>query len=101
MLNATSLAAIGTVADVMDLRGENRILTSYGLKALPECKLPGIQALIETAGLTGRGLDSFDIGFRLAPMLNAAGRMGHARLAVELLTSNSQVRSMQIASDSG
>jgi len=97
MLNATSLAAIGTVADVMDLRGENRILTSYGLKALPECKLPGIQALIETAGLTGRGLDSFDIGFRLAPMLNAAGRMGHARLAVELLTSNSQVRSMQIA----
>jgi len=97
MLNATSLAAIGTVADVVDLRGENRVLTSYGLKALPECKLPGIQALIETAGLTGRGLDSFDIGFRLAPMLNAAGRMGHARLAVELLTSNGLSRSMQIA----
>jgi single-stranded-DNA-specific exonuclease len=97
MLNATGLAALGTVADVMDLRGENRVLTSYGLKILPECKLPGIQALIETAGLTGQGLDSFDIGFRLAPMLNAAGRMGHARLAVELLTSDSQSRSMQIA----
>jgi len=97
MLNATSLAAVGTIADVVELRGENRVLTSYGLKALPECELPGIQALIETAGLAGRGLDSFDIGFRLGPMLNAAGRMGHARLAVELLTSNSLIRSMQIA----
>jgi len=97
MLNATGLAALGTIADVMDLRDENRVLTSFGLKALPQCRLPGIQALIETAGLTGQGLDSFDIGFKLAPMLNAAGRMGHARLAVELLSSNSQNRSMQIA----
>ena len=97
MINATSLAAMGTVADVVPLRGENRVLTSYGLKALPQCRLPGIQALIETAGLTGQGLDSFDIGFRLAPMMNAAGRMGHARLAVELLTSDSEVRSMKIA----
>ncbi len=97
MINATSLAAMGTVADVVDLRGENRILTSYGLKALPDCELCGVQALIESAGLTGKGLDSFHIGFRLAPMLNAAGRMGHARLAVELLTTESRIRSMQIA----
>jgi len=97
MLSATSLAAMGTVADIVDLRGENRILTSYGLKGLPESKLSGIEALIETAGLTGHSLDSFHIGFRLAPMLNAAGRMGHARLAVELLTSESPIRSMQIA----
>jgi single-stranded-DNA-specific exonuclease len=97
MLNATTLAAIGTIADVVDLRGENRILTSYGLKALPECQLCGIRALIETAGLAGQGLDSFHVGFRLAPMLNAAGRMGHARLAVELLTGDSDVRSTQIA----
>ncbi len=97
MINATSLVAMGTVADIVDLRGENRVLTSYGLKALPECKLSGVRALIESAGLTGQGLDSFHIGFRLAPMLNAAGRMGHARLAVELLTSDSQIRSTQIA----
>jgi single-stranded-DNA-specific exonuclease len=97
MINATSLAAVGTVADIVDLRGENRVLTSYGLKSLPHCKLCGIQALIESAGLTGQGLDSFHIGFRLAPMLNAAGRMGHARLAVELLTSDNPTRSMQIA----
>jgi len=92
MISATSLAAVGTVADIVDLRGENRVLTSYGLKALPDCKLSGIQALIESAGLTGHRLDSFHIGFRLAPMLNAAGRMGHARLAVELLTSDSPIR---------
>jgi len=97
MLNATSLAAMGTIADIVDLRGENRILTSYGLKSLPQCKLAGVQALIESAGLTGQGLDSFRIGFRLAPILNAAGRMGHARLAVELLTNDSPIRSMEIA----
>ena len=97
MLNATTLAAIGTVADVVALTGENRILTSYGLKALPHCELCGIQSLIESAGLTGQGLDSYHIGFRLAPILNAAGRMGHARLAVELLTTDSNVRSVKIA----
>jgi len=97
MMDATSLAAMGTIADVVDLRGENRILTSYGLKALPDCELPGIRALIESANLTGKELDSFHIGFRLAPILNAAGRMGHARLAVELLTSNSTSGSVKIA----
>jgi single-stranded-DNA-specific exonuclease len=97
MLNATSLAAIGTVADVVDLRGENRVLTRFGLQALPESKLCGLRALMESAGLTAKGLDSYDIGFRLAPVLNAAGRMGHARLAVELLTSTSELRAMQIA----
>jgi len=97
MLNAASLAAMGTVADVVDLKGENRILVSFGLKSLAECKLSGIKALIETAGLTETSLDSYSIGFRLAPMLNAAGRMGHARLAVELLTSDNDMRSMKIA----
>jgi len=97
MLNATSLAAMGTIADVVDLRGENRILTSYGLKSLSQCNLAGVQALIESAGLTGQGLDSFRIGFLLAPMINAAGRMGHARLAVELLINDSPVRSAEIA----
>lgn len=97
MLNATSFAAMGTVADIVDLRGENRILTSYGLKSLSQSSLSGVQALIESAGLTGQGLDSFSIGFRLAPMLNAAGRMGHARLAVELLTTDSPTKSTEIA----
>jgi single-stranded-DNA-specific exonuclease len=97
MLNATSLAAIGTVADVVDLRGENRVLTRFGLQALPASKLCGLRALIQSTGLAGQGVDSYAIGFRLAPVLNAAGRMGHARLAVELLTSTSEVRATQIA----
>jgi single-stranded-DNA-specific exonuclease len=97
MLDATSLAAIGTVADIVDLRGENRVLTSFGLAAVPESQLCGLHALIESAGLKGQGVDSYAIGFRLAPVLNAAGRMGHARLAVELLTSTSEMRARQIA----
>ncbi len=97
MLNATSLAAVGTIADVVDLRGENHVLTSFGLASLPQSKLCGVHALIASASLTGKDLDSYAIGFRLAPTLNAAGRMGHARLAVELLTSTSEVRAAQIA----
>jgi len=97
MLNATSLAAMGTIADVMELRGENRTLASFGLSLLSDPKLPGLCALIDSAELTGKGLDSYHIGFRLAPMLNAAGRIGHARLAVELLTSASQSHAAQIA----
>lgn len=97
MLNATSLAAIGTVADVVDLRGENRVVTKFGLQSVADTKLCGLRALIQSAGLAGKGVDSIAIGFRLAPVLNAAGRMGHARLAVELLTSTSEMRAMQIA----
>jgi single-stranded-DNA-specific exonuclease len=97
MLNATSLAAIGTIADVVDLRGENHVLTSFGLAGIPQIKLCGLQALIASASLTGKDLDSYAIGFRLAPTLNAAGRMGHARLAVELLTSTSELKAAQIA----
>jgi len=97
LLNATTLAAMGTIADVVDIRGENRVLTSYGLRALTASKLCGIKALVASAELDGKQIDSYHIAFRLAPMLNAAGRMGHARLAVELLTSDSEMRCMQIA----
>jgi single-stranded-DNA-specific exonuclease len=91
LLNATTLAAMGTIADVVDLRGENRILASFGLKSLVTSKLTGIKSLIETAELGGKDIDSYHIAFKLAPLLNAAGRMGHARLAVELMTSDNQV----------
>ena len=64
---------------------------------MADSKLCGLKALIQSAGLAGKGVDSTAIGFRLAPVLNAAGRMGHARLAVELLTSTSEMRAMQIA----
>jgi single-stranded-DNA-specific exonuclease len=97
LLNATTLAGIGTIADVVDLRGENRVLAGYGLRAVEKSSLIGIRALVETAELGGGEVDSYDVAFKLAPMLNAAGRMGHARLAVELLTTDNQVRAIYIS----
>ena len=86
LIDATALAALGTIADVVPLTGENRIIAHYGLGNLKRSKLTGIQALIDSAGLNGQILDSYHVGFLLAPRLNASGRMGHAGLAVELLT---------------
>lgn len=86
LLDATGLAALGTIADVVPLVGENRVLAHYGLRGLPQSHLPGIQALIQSAGVAGKKLDGYDIGFKLAPRLNAIGRMGHAQLAADMLT---------------
>ncbi|MEA2710876.1 MAG: single-stranded-DNA-specific exonuclease [Phycisphaerales bacterium] len=97
LLEATALAALGTIADVVPLVAENRILAAFGLGGLKESKLVGIQALIESAGLTGQTLDSFHVGFLLAPRLNACGRMGHAREAVEMLTRADHARAVEIA----
>ncbi len=97
LLDATCLAALGTIADVVPLVGENRILAHFGLRGLRHCRLPGLQALIETCGLTGEKLDSYHVGFMLAPRLNAIGRMGHARLAVELLTRADGERAIEIS----
>ncbi|MBN1788356.1 MAG: single-stranded-DNA-specific exonuclease RecJ [Sedimentisphaerales bacterium] len=97
LVNATILAAMGTIADVINIRGENRIISSFGLRAFGESRLPGIRALIDAANVTSDTIDSFHIGYCLAPMLNAAGRMGHARLAVELLTSDNEIKAMRIA----
>jgi single-stranded-DNA-specific exonuclease len=81
----------------MELIGENRSLTKYGLYSISQSQLPGMQALIKTAGLDGKDIDSVHIAFQIAPLLNAAGRIGHARLAVELLTSDNELRSLRIA----
>ncbi|MFI4912494.1 MAG: single-stranded-DNA-specific exonuclease RecJ [Sedimentisphaeraceae bacterium JB056] len=97
LLHATDFATLGTIADVMELVGENRSLTKYGLYSISQSELPGMKALIKTAGLDGKDIDSIHIAFQIAPMLNAAGRMGHSRLAVELLTSDNELRSLRIA----
>ncbi len=97
LVEATGLAALGTIADVVPLVGENRNLAAFGLAALPKSNLRGVRALIESANLTGRKLDAYDVGFMLAPRLNACGRMGHAELAVEMLTVASGERAVEIA----
>ncbi|MCA9017408.1 MAG: single-stranded-DNA-specific exonuclease RecJ, partial [Planctomycetaceae bacterium] len=95
---AVGLAAIGTIADVVPLLGENRILVRYGLGALAERAPLGLQELMKVSEIkTGQTLDTEDIGFAIAPRLNAAGRLGQARLAVELLTTNNQDRASQLA----
>lgn len=98
LCDATAFAALGLVADVVPLVGENRLIASYGLKQLCHSRNPGLHALIEVSGLTGkRQYDDYHVGFLLAPRLNAVGRMGHAREAVELFTHADPERARQIA----
>jgi single-stranded-DNA-specific exonuclease len=97
LVEATALAALGTIADVVPLVGENRVLAHFGLSGLAASKLTGIRALIESAALTGKKLDTYDVGFLLAPRLNACGRLGHAALAVEMLTTAGEMRAREIA----
>lgn len=80
------LVAMGTVADLVLLRGENRILVRHGLIRLQRCQRPGLCALMEVAGLTlGEALTPIDIGFRLGPRINASGRIDEATLPIQLL----------------
>src|SRR5579862_9061871 len=80
------LAALGTIADVMPLIDENRIIAGYGLSVLPETKKLGLQALMRQIGLApGAPVRSWDVGFRIGPRLNAAGRVDDARTALDLL----------------
>jgi single-stranded-DNA-specific exonuclease len=81
------VVAIGTIADVMNLTGENRAIVSLGLKDLPKAVNYGLKALMEVADCTNE-MTSYDIGFRIAPRINAAGRMDAARAIVELLETN-------------
>jgi len=98
LLDSVALAALGVVADVVPLHDENRILVRHGLHRLRQTTLPGLQALCACAGLTaGAPLRAADIGYKLAPRLNAAGRLGCARLVVELLTTPRQEQAMQLA----
>ena len=91
------LAAIGTVADVMRLTGENRAIVKMGLAALHHTRRPGLAALLREAGLGDRPLTSTSIGYTLAPRINAAGRMGCAQIAAELLLTGDSARGEELA----
>ncbi len=98
LLSAIGLAALGTVADVVRLVDENRILVRHGLVSLRERPTRGLRALLQVTKLDKKpALGAEDIGFTIAPRLNAAGRLGQAQLAVELLTTDSQERATALA----
>src|SRR5262249_50573477 len=98
LLDAVGLAALGIVADVVPLHDENRILVRHGLARLRQAPSPGLRALCEAAGLEpGAALRAAGVGFRLGPRLNAAGRLGCARLVVELLTTPQRERAVDLA----
>ena len=94
-----TLAAIGTVADVMRMEGENRAIVSCGLEALPHTDFVGIHALLREAGLVDKPVTSIQIGFVLSPRINAAGRMGAADLAADLLETNDPARAEELAKE--
>lgn len=97
LLDLLSLAALGTVADVVPLRGENRIITAYGLGQIKRTRFAGLNALIDASRLRDEKIDSYHVGFVLGPRLNACGRMGHAKEAVHLLTRAEGDEAMRIA----
>lgn len=98
LLSALGLAALGTVADVAPLLDENRVMVHYGMASLKERAGLGMQALMKLTDLHGKSrLEAEDIAFKLAPRLNAAGRLGQGPLAVELLTTSSAERAQALA----
>jgi single-stranded-DNA-specific exonuclease len=86
LVSMLPLAALATIADVVPLIGENRIIAAHGLRLIRQTPLPGLRALIEASGLMDEKIDSHKVGFMLAPRLNACGRMGNAAAAVRMLT---------------
>ena len=91
------LTAIGTVADVMQLTGENRAIVRAGLQALKHTRRPGLRSLIREAGAEDKPLTASTIGYTLAPRINASGRMGCASMAGELLLTEDPVRAEELA----
>lgn len=97
LLEAVGLAALGVIADVVPLQDENRILVRYGLDRLARRPPAGILALCEAAQLDPTALRAADIGYKIAPRINAAGRLGQAQVAVELLTTGRRERAVDLA----
>ena len=99
----SDLAAIGTIGDIVPLTGENRTLIRAGLERLSQSDRPGVQALLENAGIASRALTSTNVAFTLVPRINATGRMGAPERAVRLLISGyeeeAEVLSEEICAD--
>ena len=98
-LDLAEFAAVATVGDIMELRGENRILVQYGLKRLEQTRNPGYRALIAVNGLEGKKLTAYHIGFVIGPCINASGRLDTAKRALNLLGAESREEAEALAGD--
>ena len=97
VLHFLDFVALATVADVVPLVGENRILVRHGLKMLADSRWTGLRALVEAAGLAGRPVRAGHVGFILAPRLNAAGRIGDAKDGLRLLLTDDPAEARALA----
>ncbi len=97
LLSFMKIAAIATIADSVPLVGENRVIASLGLSALRKAVNPGLKALLEVAELGGKGLSSGEVAFRIAPRINAAGRMDVARDIIDLFSTKDSAQARDIA----
>jgi single-stranded-DNA-specific exonuclease len=97
LLSFMKVVAIATIADSVPLRDENRVFAKLGLEALRSAVNPGLKALLEVARVGGRPLTAGEVGFRIAPRLNAAGRMDVARDVIELFSVKDSARAHEIA----
>jgi len=91
------LVCIGTIADSVPLTGENRVIARLGLEGLRLPVNPGLKALVQAAGLDGKAITAWDVGFRLAPRLNAAGRMESAQDVIDLFTRADPAQAQELA----
>ncbi len=99
MEKVIDLAAMGTIADIVPLRGENRVITKFGLDALRVSERAGIKALCWICGVEQKDITSSQISFLLAPRVNAGGRLGHSGRCVELLLSKDMKTAKEIAQE--
>ncbi len=99
LVDLLGFAALGSIADIVPLVDENRVIVKHGLSRIPTLPNEGLQALIKASGLDSEKIDTEAIGFRLAPRLNAIGRLGHACDALELMTDAKGERAVELADE--
>ncbi len=93
------LVALGTIADVVSLTGENRILAKFGMAQLSNTKKPGLRALLKITGLENKEISAYHIGFILGPRINASGRLSEAEKAVRLLITEDPAEALELAKE--
>lgn len=97
--NYADLLSIGTIGDIVELKGENRVFVKRGLKSIMNCDRAGIGALVESSGLHGKNITAGNVSFTIVPRINAVGRLGVSGKSVELLLTENERQANEIATD--